>query len=646
MDLFSILDSTPEPPIVDLHLDAINDSGVYDLPTPMFEFQKELTDQIVSLHYPDILKYCETNDSNELIIKSLEICVDNCMLVATHPYLLIQHFMPKNFGLRDIPAKLAETSGKFNVLRDLINVILLTSSLSSTKNIGIVMNNEGRVFDLTESLLHGCMGPKSIIRYVGNSIKKEGGKSGRNTKDWRQNNIHLIPSDGILSKNETELKLAKFDVIISLCGYVDTKSVFFLKLRQQNHRGEDTAVLIRLVPMNSIEHCLLHYEDDKNDSSYLYKLISSIVCLRDQIGNLPPDIIPIYNQNLTYLSPTFFEQVFRPELRSFPSWPLPELSNIPRFSATDVERSLLTEVFFHYTPYDSNEVVSGTPATKKKSYYETRRLQLDYVTNPLKNDYNTLSGIHNHYELLTKPVKDRSLLTHKLFLELNAGYLRLAVVQEEFNTYSNLNKPDNLKKIGRRVDEIKKSLSTIMDDVYHAEQRVQVTELKSQKRNEENEQLEETIKANKDKLHTFATDHNVEPGSTKDKFVQQKLKIWELQTSIKSLVTKLQAKGEERNYTMNEVTNCSESIAQSKVQIGEVQKENEDLRRKVSAAQDVEEAEILTYKKQRTALNDKLAAAQKENDALKAKLTKTLKFLRDTSHLKKRKGRGITPSSR
>lgn len=643
MDLFSILDSTPEPPIVDLHLNTINDSGVYDLPTPMFEFQKELTDQIVSLHYPDILKYCETNDTAELIIKSLEICVDNCMLVATHPYLLIQHFMPKNFGLRDIPAKLAETSGKFSVLRDLINVILSNSALS-LKNIGVVMKNDSRLFDLTESLMHGCVGPKVIQRYVGNNIKKDSGKA-KNTRDWRQNYIHLIPGDGNLSKNESELKLVKFDVIVSLDGYVNSTSEFFQTLRQQNHRGDNAAVLIRLVPMNSIEHCLLHYDHCKDDPTYLYKLISSIVCLRDTIGNLPPDFVPIYNQNLTYLSRTFFDQVFRSDTRSFPPWPLPELPNVPKFSATDVERSLLTEVVFHYTPYDSNEPAADS-TKKTKSYYETKRLQLDYVTNPLKNDYNMLSGIHNHHEITTKPSKDRTILSHKLLLELNAGYLGLAVVQEEFNAYVNMNKPDHERRVGRRVADIKKSLSAIMDDVYHAEQRVHVTEQKTIKRIAENEELEEAIKSIESKLPKFAEDHSIDESSSKKKFIDQQLKIWELQKSIKEFVQKLQSKGEERSYMMKEVANCTATISQTKVQETEVEQGIDELKRKIASAYEHEETEAANFKRQKAAVISKIEAAQKENDLLKAKLGKTLKFLKDTSHLKKRKGRGLTPTSR
>ena len=77
--------------------------------TNVADFQKELTDQIVSLHYPDILKYCELNDRREIIIKSLDICLENCQLVSNHPYLLIDHYMPKNLTFKQLPEKLVET---------------------------------------------------------------------------------------------------------------------------------------------------------------------------------------------------------------------------------------------------------------------------------------------------------------------------------------------------------------------------------------------------------------------------------------------------------------------------------------------------------------------------------------------------------
>lgn len=645
MDLHSILDSVPEPPIVDLHLDEINKSGEYNLPTPMFEFQKELTDQIVSLHYSDILKYCETNDTTELIIKSLQICVENCMLVATHPYLLIQHYMPKNLSMRDLPAKLAETSGKFNVIKDLINVIVSNKVSPLPKHVGMVMNNNVREMDLLEALILGCRGSKVVQRYVGNSIKRENTKNNKNNaKTAPPLTIHMIPQDGQLTRNETELENVKFDCIIVMDGHVDTLTQFFKNLRQQKRRGEE-CLMVRLIPIYSIEHCLLHYKGIEGEPSYLYKLISSIVCLRDRIGNLQPDIFPIYNQSLTYLSHTFFDHIFRRDIRSFPSWPLPELPKIPRFSPTDVERSLLTEVVYHYTPYDSNEAAIEASA-KCKSYYQTKRLQLDYVTNPLKNDYNILSGIHNHEAVSKRRGKDRTILTHKLILELNAGYLDLAKIQEEYHCYIEYNKDERQSKIGRRIDDMKKSLTSIVSDVDHVEQRIQVNEKKLQKRQEEMEVLKTEIEHDKEKLRKFSESETVTINDIKKTFVENQLKIWDLQNEVKEKALKVQTKNDELSYTKKEIENCETSIKQSEEQVSTVREKIAELEKQIESARQSEEEENVTFKKRRLDSKSGIDGAIEENTLLKTKLVKSLKFLKDTSHLKSRKGRGLTPNNR
>lgn len=644
MDLLSILDGTPEPPIVELQLDEINTSGIYNLQTPMFEFQKELTDQIVSLHYSDILKFCEMNDKTELIVKSLEICVENCMLVATHPYLLIQHYMPKNLTLRDIPAKLAETSGKFNVLRDIINVVVLNKTLHAHRNIGVVLRNDQREFDLTEALVLGCQGSKSIQRYVGNNVKRESAKNQKNaSKNPSATTIHLIPHDGVISRNSHELELSRFDALIVMDGYVNTTSDFFKSLRTQNQANDEEAVIIRLIPIYTIEHALLEYIDYQNDPSYLYKLISSIVCLRDRIGNLPPDLFPIYNQNLTYLSQPFFDHVFRRDISSFPAWPLPELLRMPRFSPTDVEESLLTEVVYHYTPYDS---MDSTGQVKKKTYYETKRLQLDYVTNPLKNDYNTLSGIHNHDVVTRKAEHRKAILSHKIVLGLNTACHQLSVVEEEYGSHLHFNEDQVKERNGRRLEELNKTLASLVADVDHVEQRIQVTEKKILKRQQETDKLKESIALDKEQVDNFLEKNGIDENSPKGLFVAKQLKVWALQNEVKELAQKLQSKNDEKSYTQKEVENSSESIKQSHEESGSLGEKISDMKRKLESAREDEENLAQSFKKQKVAFVEDYDKEKERNVYLKAKLAKTLKFLKDTSHMKSRKGRGLTPNNR
>lgn len=230
MDLSKILDVTPEPAIkLQESLIGVTDSTNYNneeddycLPTPMADFQKELTDDIVSLHYSDILKYFETNNRDDLLlIDSLQKLYLNIQLISSHPYLLIDHFMPKSLAAKDIPMKLIQTSGKFKMLKNVLDIYsgvldfrkLLKSELHnhakfgkqgklsskasnstetsnkkinqiivsnvkkrfineitvpSNKNI-LLISREGRTLDLIESLMLGLKMP--YVKYSGSNIK-------------------------------------------------------------------------------------------------------------------------------------------------------------------------------------------------------------------------------------------------------------------------------------------------------------------------------------------------------------------------------------------------------------------------------------------------------------------------------------------
>ncbi|KAK6461250.1 class II histone deacetylase complex subunits 2 and 3-domain-containing protein [Scheffersomyces coipomensis] len=645
MNLLKILDGTPEPPIIELDLENVNESGDYHLPTPMYEFQKELTDQIVSLHYPDILKYCETNDTKELIVKSLEICIDNCMLVSTHPYLLINHYMPKNLTQKDLPNKLADTSGKFNVLRDLINVII-SNSPSKTKNIAIVMKNNLKFFDLVDALLLGCSSNKNVKRYIGNNVQRESKKTNKGTDS--NTTIHLLPHDGVIQRDEDQLEAVKFDTIIVFDGYVDTNHEFVKQIRSQNRRGE--AIIIRLVPMKTIEHCKLYYENETGQKDHLYKLISAIVCLRAYIGNLPPDIFPIYNQKLTFLSSKFFDEVFRTSTRSnFPPWPLPDLPSIPRFTAIDVESSLLTEVHYHYTPYDSADIINLTEEEKAKkeakpSYYESKRLQSDYVTNPLKNSYNQLIGIHSNGGN-GSGFNNSSILTHKLIMQLNNAYLDMQRAEEEYNGYVRFNEQESQERSGRREDPLKKTISNIYDDIDHAEVRISTANKWIAKKSEEIETYKTKIKELEEAIHQFPEFNNIEKESNQ-KYIKNQLEIWELQNKTRELIRRISSKGEEKSFMQKEYQNSEKSIEDSEKEIEELKSQIRENKRKYESFIEQQEDESKEFEVKKKSITHEIKEERIRNEALKIKLNSSLKFLRDTSHLKKRKGRGLTPNSK
>lgn len=654
MNLLKILDTTPEPPIIDLDIENINYSGDYQLATPMYDFQKELIDQIISLHYPDILKYCELNDNREIIVKSLNICIENCLLVCTHPYLLIDHYMPKNFTFKELPGKLSETSGKFNVLKDLINVLLNGGTYHSL-NIGIVMNNKKNVFDLVDALLLGCNGiNKNVKRYVGNNVLREskknsngnnhsGGSNGsnngnRNLKHKDASVVHLVPHDGITSKDKPGLENVKFDILIVLDGNVDTNGDFFKNLRVQNR--ESPCAIIRLVPTKTIENIKLYYAENKQDPDYLYNLISSIVCLRDFIGQLSPDVFPIYNQKLTYLSSKFFDKLFNNENSSeFPGWPLPPLAKIPQFTPYDVERSLLTEVHFHYTPYDPNP--NAMPCVteqqeEKPSYYETRRLNLDYITNPLKNSYNILSGIRNDDNY-----NDSSILTHKLLLQLNESFLKYDQLNEESKIFNKFNEPEIQEdKIGRREKTMRTSVSKIIEDVDHSELRISSSTKMAIKKSEQLEKLNTELIEKQTKLNNF--EETIEDKNKKE-FVSKQMEIWKIRDQIKELINRTRSKNDEKNFMVQEHTNCLKSIEESEKEIDELKKKIDENKRKFSSILEEGESKQDEFTSKKQKLMNDIKQEETINESLKFKLNNAFKFLKETSHLKKRKGRGITP---
>ncbi|SCV05122.1 LANO_0H00518g1_1 [Lachancea nothofagi CBS 11611] len=426
MDLFKILDTVPEPAIVDAHTMGVSGdmSGDYWLPAPMCLYQKELSEQIVSLHYSDILKYYETEDYNtDVVLHSMETMCLNSQYVATHPYLLIDHCVPKSLITKDIPNHLAETSGKFAVLKDLIALI------QDYKTETAVVCRSDRTMDLLEALLLGNR--VNIKRYSGQSIK---------TKQKARKHsctCHLFPSDeaSIDSINSVLDSTIHFDLLLCLDPSVDTSMPHIQRILTQNRPTEGpgrVAPIVRLTTINSIDHCELYHGKYLKPQSreYLAKVTAAVVVLRDVVGTLPPDLRPIYSQNLKYLRDWL-------EDPSIP-WPLPDIYPIKTYTPMDVEKSLLTEVRYNRVEDTLTQALNNGRKRGRKpnssfykdsgalSYYRMKRLKNDYSTNPLNQNMAQLTGIAStkngraaNYHL------SGGLLTHKLIQAIGEAYYQL-----------------------------------------------------------------------------------------------------------------------------------------------------------------------------------------------------------------------------
>lgn len=457
MDLSKILDTAPEPAIVDAQTMGVSGdiSGDYWLPTPMCLYQKELSEQIVSLHYADILKYYETEDYNtDVVLHSMETMCLNSEYVATHPYLLIDHYIPKSLITKDIPNHLAETSGKFAVLKDLVTLI------QDYKTDTAIVCRPGRTMDLLEALLLGNR--VNIKRYDGPSIK---------TKQKLRKHpctCHLFSSKGFNNQHPVDDSIS-FGLLLCLDPTVDVSKPHIQTILTQARPTEgpgQRAPIIRLTTINAIDHCELYHSKYLKPKSreYLVKVSAAVVVLRDVVGTLPPDLRPIYSQGLKYLVDWL-------EDPSIP-WPLPDIYPIKTFTPMDVEKSLLTEVRFNQVNDNLTHAFNGKKRGRRPnaafakdgdaiSYYQLKRLKNDYSTNPLKQNMAQLTGIttsdtgtSQNYHL------SGGLLTHKLIQAIGESYYKLENQSSELMNFlvKEENQLHRLKVISDEQKDIKNQL--------------------------------------------------------------------------------------------------------------------------------------------------------------------------------------------
>ncbi|CCH42641.1 HDA1 complex subunit 3 [Wickerhamomyces ciferrii] len=501
MDLFKILDTTPEPPIVNLNT-SLDTSGDYWLAVPMNEYQKELTDQVVSLHYSDILKYFETDDKDRVLLDSLELLYLNSQLVATHPYLLINHYLPKNLTSKDIPFNLCETSGKFQVLRDVITLVEETKL-----NIAIVARS-GKLLDLIEALLLGCK--TNIKRHYGNYIKDPAKAKQRDLT------CHIIPSDVDIDIKD------KFDLVFSLD--ITSQNDFLNSLK-----ADPKSPILRFVSANSIDHVALYFRQfPKERYDYLVDVTAAIVVLRDRVGILPPDLRPIYTKKLTYLKDWFKDFKNNP-------WPLPELSPIKKYDSEDVEKSLLSEVY-HEKQFDQL-----TP--KFKSYYETKRLNRDYTSNPLKDVTFGILSVNSNYT---------ETLTHKLIQEFNVLHNKLAIQCKEFEHFEQFQSNEKNYLLN---DE-----SKLITELDHVKTRINTANNKSSKLINKIEESKNNVLDLENKVENLQTKH------------EKLTRIENLKNEILREEQKKKSTIVENDYMLKEINTAKNSIIESNKNIEDFKK--------------------------------------------------------------------------
>jgi hypothetical protein len=661
MDLLRILDAKPEPQIVDtdhFKIDPLyQNSNVYKIATPMSDFQKELIDQIVSLHYSDILRFFEKLDKaesweninqnrKEIIISSLETLLKNTKLVCLHPYLLIDHFFPKSLTTRDLPNRLAETSGKFEILNDLLiqldsiyNPIDKFNRSKNDKklNIAIIVKN-GKAMDLVDAL---CIGHRcNLKRYSGIKLRDS---SANQKKILNLNlNVHLFPSNfENLNEKEIDLNLNNFNnkmnFIILFDLNIDLNNSFLIKLI-----NPISTKLIKLVPINSVEHIELYYEqiiETRGVDEFLKPITSAIVVLRDRVGQLPSNLKPAYTKNLLYLKDYLSDPINI-------KWPLPDLPSIGNFTSKDVERSLLTEVKFNF---DNEEILKeeeeNRPSfqdslntnfggktqmighiiqprfskknAKFKNYYDNKRLEKNYLMNPLNKDYENLTGI-------SKEINNHEVLTHTLIYHFDSSIKNIININEEvksFNNFSNI----RIKDYNVMLTAYKKLNSDYKDKV---SQSIIIDKDIENFTNRSND-LKDEIKNYNFKIEDIIKSESIDE-DLKDVILKD-IEKYQLLEEISKLEQKLESGENENKYMKEEIERAEKSIIESENLIIKQRQNNEQLVNKIEDLK-TNDSEIIKETEKLNGMNIKLKALEKEVGEIKEKMETALVTVNEIGH--------------
>lgn len=576
MDLGRILDGEPEPaqPMSLMAYNTQDTSGDYTLRVPMTQMQKELTDQVVSSHYSDTLKFF--NSMHEpLVADSLDTLCQNLQLVATHPFLLIDHYMPRNLLLKDVPSKLAIYSGKFAILGQVIEI-------SSPLKLRIALiARPGKCMDLLEAFLLG----KHInyYRYSGTNLRDQG------PPDNNISTVYLIPSDATSVFNVHSMGFfagGHIDLILAFDSTFE-KDDPHLKWLQNYNRSRPAAIL-RLVPANTIEHVTLcqPFVDNEEGERLRYVLAAAVV-LRGKVGAISTDFSMIYKHGLTPLK-TWFEDSLRP-------WPLPPLPIIPKYSAEDVEKALLTEVTHTNIYASSNRFGIGSSASGDNS--NGSLVSLDalssahnrsqspdvrnadfYAFKKQKRDedyiwpsFSEKEGKETNHEPLGKD----SSLEHQVLMRLGELLELTSQQAKELESHRSLaSERQNL------IESLREELGERISQAESVESRIRMAERKAERCQMDTARARE--QQEQASLELSETRRILEDDHPEKAIVDnQRREIEELKAELKRCNEKVDARTSENDYMRSEYQRASGAAAEAQAKVELLEAENKDIKRKL-----------------------------------------------------------------
>lgn len=549
MNLLRILDTQPAPVLTTAHWPTPPESYIrgknYTLVTPARHLQMELQDQIVSLHYSDILKFFNASPAATQIAKeSLITMVSNSLIICSHPYLLIEHYFPKSLTTRDIPKRLCDTSGKFQMVSDLLVQMALTGRNLNVCIIGL----PNKMLDLIDAL---CMGHRcNIIRHKGIKLRD----SMANKKVVDTVNVHIIGSD-FVSSNDVDNDSIKFDFVLNMDSMADVENNWL-----KSHCTSST-VFIELLTSNSIEHICHHFLKNTKKSignldPFLNDIVAAMVVLREKIGHIPSGIKPAYTDNLAYLRP----YIANPNSIE---WSLPDMSKIGKYTSNDVEKSLLREVKI-------DESDDEAPVKKEKDgkffdggYYLEKRLEKKYLSNPLLGGYAHLTGI-------SREVSGGEVLTHTLMFDYESVLTEWGKMNSDLKAFENSNdirithweeSKEELIKMKALVTEKDSQLEGINKEISENDAECEITR--------------ESIKDFERRIEEMSKNEII------GDFVKKDQMKHELLSQISKLESKLESSKNETKYMNEEIERAQKSINESDSNMSVFEQRQSELKIKI-----------------------------------------------------------------
>ncbi|KAH3673514.1 hypothetical protein WICMUC_003620 [Wickerhamomyces mucosus] len=556
---------------------------VFYLPVGLSPIQIELYNILTKLHKASLLRKLDNslNIKNDSIDpeylnddKLIEILEQNLSNIFDHPYLLVDHYMPKKLLLMESHERLMFASDKFKKL-DLLLELLKTESLDlllvarSVKELDLI-----EAFIIGRDLLYKRYSGTSLIddfnptedpykSFTENSKKdnddyvprsKKVSKTGTNAKTLR---LHLITRQLLNGPQTSSLNL---DFVLSFVSSLKDEDIHTIRQHNPNIR------LINFIVLNSPTHgkiSLTKSDNEKDDLKTIQfdSLLNSII-KRNEDGTK----IYIENFGITLeKSLPFFKEPSKNQ------WPFPQLPAFELSSIDDIRNSI--------SKIDEQALVtSGNKKIKLNEINIPEKISFkDYHNLLTKLTYGRIKEVEEIISQNAKnliPIKIKSNLKH---LQLDNTKLKVGGLFKELKQL----KEDVVgveKKFERLELEFERLESTKREHEYELKELKDFDEGKHEMNNEiervkitqQLQNFNETKRLKIEELGTTIDSLRKEYQEITSEAVEKSTVSKALISQNEEILKKLNGKGKQLRSLMNEEVKINKSIEKQKL-LNEIQ---------------------------------------------------------------------------